>query len=66
MPSTLTPCTHCVILRLIIRCDRRGRMLITSLSLLKLAAEETVATVSEEGYIGALVSACRDVAQQHV
>jgi hypothetical protein len=35
------------------------------LSLLKMAAEETIATVQEDGYVGILLNVARDVAQQY-
>jgi hypothetical protein len=41
-------------------------VLTCSAALLKLAAEETVATASDAGYIGTLINACRDAAQQSV
>jgi hypothetical protein len=36
------------------------------LSILKMAAEEAIAEVREDGYIGVLVNACRDAAQQYL
>ena len=46
----------------------RGPELISSLdlSILKMAAEEAIAEVREEGYVGVLINACRDAAQQYV
>lgn len=35
------------------------------LSLLKMAAEETIATVQEDGYVGIMLNVARDVAQQY-
>lgn len=45
----------------------RGQELISSLdlSILKMAAEEAIAEVREEGYVGVLINACRDAAQQY-
>jgi len=31
-----------------------------------MAAEEAIAEVREEGYVGVLINACRDAAQQYV
>ena len=35
------------------------------LPLLKMAAEETIATIQENGYVGGILNAARDVAQQY-
>ena len=35
------------------------------LPLLKMAAEETIATIQESGYVGGILNAARDVAQQY-